>query len=270
MLAQMGQAAQKVLGDYRAGIEASDASKVLACYDDSYASERDGFWTEEMQSERDGERVYEWGQQGAKAFAKRDEGDQVSRYLRTLGKVEESKFKLDSVEQIISPRAYVVRSFLWIRATREAAGGGSNTAKAAPREEAYETQALFRMWLRAEGDGWKITKQELIRGTTVTGDRSGFTDMWGRNGFGSQGDDGARASAGVDFVSNKNPLFFTPAWQPKTFEIIKYGPAGVSAVDYDDDGCYDIFFADGEHPRLYRNVGGSFTDVTAASGLPER
>ena len=272
MLAQMGQAAQKVLGDYRAGVEAGDASKVLATYDDAYASEREGFWSEELQSERDGVRVYEWKQQDSKPFAKRDEGEQVERYLHGLGRVEDSKFKLDSVEQIISPQAYVVRAFLWIRGTREAATVASNQSKTsgAGREEAFETQALFRMWLRAEGDSWKITKQELIRGTTVTGDRSGFTDMWGRNGFGSGADEGAQASAGVDFVSHKNPLFFTPAWQPKTFEIIKYGPAGVSAVDYDNDGWYDIFFADGERPRLYRNQGGSFTDVTVAVGLPER
>jgi hypothetical protein len=272
MLAQMGQAAQKVLGDYRAGVEAGDASKVLACYDDAYASEREGFWSEELQSERDGVRVYEWKQQDSKPFAKRDEGEQVERYLHGLGRVEDSKFKLDSVEQIISPQAYVVRAFLWIRGTREAAAVAANQLKTsgAGREEAFETQALFRMWLRAEGDSWKITKQELIRGTTVTGDRSGFTDMWGRASFGSGADDGAQASAGVDFVSNKNPLFFTPAWEPKTFEIIKYGPAGVSAVDYDNDGWYDIFFADGEHPRLYRNQGGSFVDVTVASGLPDR
>ncbi|HEV7892456.1 MAG TPA: VCBS repeat-containing protein [Pyrinomonadaceae bacterium] len=278
LLAQMGQSAQKVLGEYRAGVEAGDVSKVLSCYHDTYASEREGFWAEELQSDRDGVRVYEWRQRGEKPFAKTDEGEQVSRYLRTLGKVEESKFKLDSVEQIVSPQAYVIRSFLWIRGTRDAANAAGQVnasadagPPAAPREEAFETQALFRMWLvKGEGDNWKITKQELIRGTTVTGDRTGFTDMWGRGRLDSQQGEGAQASAGVDFVSSKNPLFFTPAWTPKTFEIIKYGPAGVSAVDYDDDGWYDIFFADGARPRLYRNTGGAFTDVTVAAGLPER
>jgi hypothetical protein len=282
MLAQLGQAAQKVLGEYRAGVEAGDVSKVLSCYDEAYASEREGFWAEELQSERDGVRVYEWKQTEARPFAKRDEGEQVSRYLRTLGRVEESKFKLESVEQIVSPQAYVIRSFLWVRGTRGAAGAAGRvnaSAEAgqpgrpggAAREEAFETQALFRMWLaKGEGDGWKITRQELIRGTTVTGDRAGFTDMWGRGRLDSQKDEGAQASAGIDFVSSKNPLFLTPEWTPKTFEIIKYGPAGVSAVDYDDDGWYDIFFADGERPRLYRNTGGQFADVTAASGLPER
>src|SRR5256714_1580439 len=283
MLAQMGQAAQKVLGEYREGVERGDAARVLSCYDDAYASEREGFWSEELQSERDGVRVYEWKQTDVKPFAKRDEGEQVGRYLSGMGRVEESKFKLDSVEQIISPQAYVIRSFLWLRGTREVAGGaeqakaiggaskGDGGAGVARREETFETQALFRMWLKAEGDAWKITKQELIRGTTVTGDRTGFTDLWGRSSFDSQQNDGAQSSAGVDFVSHRNPLFSTPAWEPKTFGIIKYGPAGVSAVDYDNDGWYDIFFADGERPRLYRNNGdGTFSDVTAQAGLPER
>src|SRR5436305_67723 len=154
MLAQMGQAAQKVLGEYREGVERADASKVLSCFDDAYASEREGLWSEELQSERDGVRVYEWKQSDMKPFAKRDDGEQ--------------------------------------------------------------------------------------------------------------------SSAGVDFVSHRNPLFSTPAWEPKTFGIIKYGPAGVSAVDYDNDGWYDIFFADGERPRLYRNNGdGTFSDVTAQAGLPD-
>src|ERR1051326_4128124 len=280
-LAQMGQAAQKVLGDYREGVERGDAARVLSCYDDAYASEGEGFWTEELESERDGVRTYEWKQAGVKPFAKRDEAEQVGRYLGGLGRVDESKFKLDSVERIIDPQHYVIRSFLWLRGTREAAGGdarqsktvdgaGGEGAAGARREEAFETQALFRMWLAAEGDEWKITKQELIRGTTVTGDRTGFTDLWGRKSFKSQHDDGVQSSAGVDFVSHRNPLFSTPAWEPKTFCIIKYGPAGVSAVDYDNDGWYDIFFADGQRPRLYHNNGdGTFTDVTVAAGLPD-
>ncbi|MCA1635110.1 MAG: VCBS repeat-containing protein [Acidobacteria bacterium] len=280
-LAQMGQAAQKVLGEYRAGVANADAFKVLACYDDKYANERDGFWAEQLQSERDGVRVYEWKLADSKPFGKRDVGEQVSRYLQTLGKVEESKFKLDTIEKINGPQSYVIRSFLWLRGRREARGdggavlvktGGDKPAGAATRgEETFETQVLFRIWLDADGGNWKITRQELIRGATVTGDRKGFTDLWGHKNFDAAAGDGAASSAGIDFSSKVNPNFFTPAWNPKTFEIIKYGPAGVSATDYDNDGWYDIFFADGERPRLYRNQGdGTFADATAQAGLPDR
>ena len=261
-LAQLGQAAQKVLSEYRSGVEKFDVAQVLSCYDDNYAGVHEGFSDEELQSERDGVRVYKWKPALERTTGKREMADEVERYLKTISTVDEAKLKLDSVEQIDSDRDAIIRSFLWLRGTRNTSDGKSR--------EAFETQVLFRMWLRAYGGGWKIHRQELIRGTTVTGDRRGFTDLWGRSSFYAPEPDGANSSAGIDFASRFNPNFFTPAWKPKTFEIIKYGPAGVSAVDYDNDGWYDIFFGDGAQPRLYRNRGdGTFVDATVEAGLPE-
>lgn len=261
-LAQMGQAAQKLLGEFRTGVEKFDVEKVLSCYDEKYASDHEGFSTEQLESDRDGVRVYKWKPTREKPTTKHDLGLEVERYLKTMSTIEEAKLKLDSVERIDSEGGAVIRSFLWLRGTRNAGNTGD--------KEAFETQALFRMWLRAEGSAWKIHRQEMIRGTTVTGDRTGFTDLWGRSDFSATQTDGALSSAGIDFASRFNPKFFTPAWYPKTFEIIKYGPAGVSAVDYDNDGWYDVFFADGAQARLYRNRGdGAFADATLEAGLPE-
>ena len=112
------------------------------------------------------------------------------------------------------------------------------------------------MCLRARDGRWKIAWQELIHGTTVTGDRRGFVDV--------------TEAAGLDFVARPNPLWATPEWRPAKTEFVKYGSGGVAAADYDSDGWYDIFFADGERPRLYRNRGGGlFEDATARAGLPE-
>src|SRR6185369_10230168 len=261
-LAQMGQTAQKLLGEFRSGVEKFDVEKVLSCYDENYTADREGFSEEQLQSERDGVRVYKWQPALEKATVKHDIASQVERYFKTMKTVEEAKLKLDSVEHIDSDRDAVIRSFLWLRGTRNSSDGKGT--------EAFETQALFRMWLHAEGITWKIHRQELIRGTTVTGDRRGFTDLWGRSNFYATEPDGTQSSAGIDFASRFNPNFFTPAWKPTKFEIIKYGPAGVSAIDYDNDGWYDVFFADGAQPRLYRTRGdGSFENVTAEVGFPE-
>jgi hypothetical protein len=250
LLAQTGQSAIKFLNEYRDGVDEfvtkGDASKIIACYDDNYASYNEGNWSEKLKSERDGVRVYEWEVEDARPFSKADVTTQVTRYLEPVTSIEESKFKLDSVEQIDSPNSAVVRGILWLRGKKEQANES--------QPKAFESHALLRLWLHTVGGEWKAYKQELIHGETVTGDRSGFTDI--------------TDVAGLNFTSHRNPLFATPAWEPKKFGIIKYGSAGVSAVDYDNDGWSDIFFGDGEQPRLYRNDHGTFVDVTEEMGLP--
>jgi hypothetical protein len=78
-LAQMGQAAQKLLGEFRSGVEKFDVAKVLSCYADQYASDREGFSTEELQSERDGVRVYQWKPTAKRATTKQDMALEVER-----------------------------------------------------------------------------------------------------------------------------------------------------------------------------------------------
>ena len=80
------------------------------------------------------------------------------------------------------------------------------------------------------------------------------------------------AKAGIHFTLNNGAA--------GDFHQIELMPGGVAALDYNNDGCMDIFFANGATSpsldkklpgfsnRLYRNnCDGTFTDVTAAAGV---
>jgi hypothetical protein len=72
-------------------------------------------------------------------------------------------------------------------------------------------------------------------------------------------------TAGISFANRFYPPFLT---QPLKFGMIRYGPAGITAADYDDDGFYDLFIPDGVESHLFRNRGdGTFEDVTKQAGL---
>jgi hypothetical protein len=240
--ADTGKAALALLGGCGTAAGQLDAEAFADAYADDYANDREGDWVERLRSERDGVRVYEWSEERPRAFTRADVAERLVRYFRSKRSIEESKFKLGAIEQIPRRGEAVVRAVLWLRGTDQSG-------------EAFECHTHFRLWIRSTEGVWKIHKQELLHGETVIGDRRGFTDV--------------TDSAGITFRARHNPLWKTAEWEPKTFGIIKYGSAGVSAVDYDNDGWYDLFFCDGQYPKLYHNNGdGTFTDVTAKAGLP--
>ena len=72
-------------------------------------------------------------------------------------------------------------------------------------------------------------------------------------------------SAGISFMNRFHPPFLT---QPLKFGMIRYGPAGITAADYDNDGFYDLFIPDGVESHLFRNRrDGTFEHVTRQAGL---
>jgi hypothetical protein len=112
-------------------------------------------------------------------------------------------------------------------------------------------RGLFRVKWTASGDDLKIREVQLIEGDRFISDTSHFVNV--------------AAAAGVDFLNQYYPPFLT---EPLRFGMIRYGPAGITAVDYDNDGFYDLFIPDGVQSKLFRNRGdGAFEDVTHRVGL---
>jgi hypothetical protein len=113
-------------------------------------------------------------------------------------------------------------------------------------------RAFFRMGFeRIDGNELKILWAELIEGERTINNTEHFTDV--------------AAEAGIDFENRYYPPFLN---EKLKFGMIRYGPGGITAADYDNDGFYDLFIPDGESSKLFRNGGnGAFDDVTAKAGL---
>ncbi|MBT5829225.1 MAG: CRTAC1 family protein [Candidatus Latescibacteria bacterium] len=112
-------------------------------------------------------------------------------------------------------------------------------------------RALFRMHFLQDDNTFTIQKAELIEGDRVINSRPLFENVG--------------SLAGIDFENQYYPGFLN---QPLKFGMLRYGPAGITAADYDSDGFCDLFIPDGVASRLFRNVGdGTFKDVTASAGL---
>ena len=112
-------------------------------------------------------------------------------------------------------------------------------------------RAHFRMAWRVSQDGAQLCEQSLVDGDSMICRESHFNDVG--------------HEAGIDFKNEYYPGYFT---EPLQFGMLYHGPGGISAVDYDNDGFYDLFIPDGVSSKLFRNRrDGTFEDVTKAAGL---
>ena len=119
------------------------------------------------------------------------------------------------------------------------------------RPQAGIDRAYLHMTFANTSAGFKISRASLLEGERIIGDSPQFRDV--------------AHDAGVDFVNQYYPAFLNT---PLKFGMIRYGPAGITAADYDNDGLYDLFIPDGVASRLFRNLGnGRFEDVTEKAGL---
>ncbi len=159
---------------------------------------------------------------------------------------------LDSFESISEAGLYIHRIEEWKHAGELIASVRFEViGKPKGAQQDGIDRAYFRMRFEGVGPAMRIVESSLIEGDRFISDQPHFENV--------------AASAGIDFTNRYYPPFLN---QPLKFAMIRYGPAGLSAVDYDNDGWYDLFIPDGVESKLFRNTGdGKFTDVTAKAGL---
>jgi hypothetical protein len=106
-----------------------------------------------------------------------------------------------------------------------------------------------RLGVRQTDGQWRITREEIVAREMVARRSPRYEDV--------------TRAAGIDSVH-------TNALSP-VFLLVqdKMGSSGSAVADVDGDGCEDLFLAGHPDAVLYRNdCDGTFTDVTAAAGLP--
>ena len=240
-LSEAGQGAIKLFKAYARGVDGAVETGSCAALSEHLEVPATGHpWIVVLESEIDGVRVFSWRADGERKVSGEAQLETVVDWIEEL---EKSTMKLAQIEEVHGDGSALARGVLWLRG-RTANG------------EAIESQIHLRTPLRKQGSEWVFSGEiELIKGRTVIGWRSGFSDV--------------TEAAGIDFQAHINPDWATPEWFPHTYQIVRFAQGGIAIADFDGDGWDDLFLGDGKRSRLYRNLGdGTFEDATIAAGLP--
>jgi ASPIC and UnbV/FG-GAP-like repeat len=233
-----GRDAVVTLNTIASGLHARDLATLEGFYAPEFQGCPLGLTDLQLMDNRDGVRFYAFRTKGEISHRQAALAEWQA-YLEGFTSIDEVRLHLDRLEQWRGPGEVVasVRYELIGRPAGESQVGID--------------RAYFRMHFDASRKPFQIRRAELIKGDRLISSRPLFVDV--------------AAEAGVDFVNRYYPAFLD---QPLTFGMIRYGPAGITAVDYDNDGYYDLFIPDGVEAKLFRNKGdGTFEDVTARAGL---
>src|ERR1019366_1169014 len=219
-------------------MKAKDYAAMEAFYAEDYKGSRLGVATLKESEARDGIHKLLFTSDGA-APNRTAAMDEWKAYLNSFETIEEVSLHIDKLTKWGSP------DDLGARVRFELIGK--------PQGAAYAgiDRGYFLMSFRGAEQGVKITGASLDSGDRSIGDKPHFVNV--------------ATEAGVGFKNQYYPEFLK---QKLRFAMIRYGPAGISAADYDNDGLYDLFIPDGVESKLFHNLGnGKFEDVTAKAGL---
>jgi hypothetical protein len=303
-----GRSVVDTLDELGAALAARDLDRLARRYAAGYRGRSLGLTAMGAESEKDGVRVLVLGAGGSAAGAPGAEGAEGAaagaaqdrraalaewrRYLDGFDEIEEAAFHVDRMEdwqgdelvarvrfELIgrprgAPQAGIDRAFFLMRFGRgqeaqgqePAAAGDLASTMPSPARSAWAGRArteagpgpagpevAFPLSMGVAGPGARleILAASLLEGDRLIAERPQFADV-------------SRA-AGIDFENRTYPAFLEHSLP---FGIIRYGPGGITAVDYDNDGFHDLFIPDGVSSRLLRNRrDGTFEDVTEQAGL---
>ncbi|MBI2187377.1 MAG: CRTAC1 family protein [Acidobacteria bacterium] len=234
----VGQGFERLLRDAARAARQSDAAAFAASFADSYSGTQLGLTQIAASGTRGG--VTHFRLRAGSARTSRTEAlREWSAYFAQFEAIDEVRFEVDRIErwQAAGPAVATAR-FELIGRLRGAARSSIDRA---------------RLLVRVDGPAGRprIAAAALLDGERLTSEAPMFEDV--------------APAAGVAFRHRYYPPFLD---QPMKFGTIRHGPGGITAVDYDHDGWYDLFIPDGVESRLLRNRGdGTFEDVTTRVGL---
>ena len=161
------------------------------------------------------------------------------------GALDEWRTYLDSFDSIESVALNIHRLDKWDSRDNLAARVRFEVI-GTPRGAKYAgiDRGFLSMTFREGGaHGMEITSGSFLEGDRYISDTPQFKDV--------------AAEAGVNFTNRYYPAFIE---QKLKFAMIRYGPAGITAADYDNDGFYDIV-----ESRTALSQNSSATPPTASS-----
>ncbi|MBI2820580.1 MAG: VCBS repeat-containing protein, partial [Acidobacteria bacterium] len=235
---QTGKAVVGTLQSMARMLEAKDLAAIGQFYAGDFRGSRLGIARLEPVWEKDGIRAWRFVSSG-EAAGRSAALDEWRRYLESFQSIEEAALHIHRLEQWKGPDEWAATvRFELIGTPRGASRAGID-------------RALFRMEFQPDARHPRIRSASLIEGGRMLGDAPQFENV--------------TRAAGIAFRNQYYPPFLQ---QPLKFGMIRYGPAGISAADYDNDGSYDLFIPDGVESKLFRNRDdGGFEDATQAAGL---
>jgi len=233
-----GKEVVETLNDLAAKVQSKDIEGIARFYSDSFQGSRLGLTALRQAGVKD----------GVRRFVMSADGDDPDKPAA----LQEWREYLDSFTSIEEVGIHVHRMKEW-RSDKDRVAEVRFELIGTPRgaSQAGIDRAYFRMKFEPTPAGLKIVGATMINGDRIIGDKPQFTNV--------------AHEAGIDFMNRYYPAFMDDSLK---FKMIRYGPGGISASDYDNDGFYDLFIPDGVESKLYHNNGdGTFTDVTAGAGL---